>query len=76
MPKDNDDVQDMSKVSYASAVGCMMYAMVCTRLDLSQAISAVSKFLSNPGRSHWDAAKWIFRYLRGTIDYGIMFSRQ
>ena len=36
----------------------------------------VSKFLSNPGRLHWDAVKWIFIYLRGTIDYGIMFSRQ
>ena len=36
----------------------------------------VSKFLSNSGRKHWDAVKWIFRYLRGTIDYDIMFSRQ
>ncbi|WJZ87849.1 hypothetical protein VitviT2T_007198 [Vitis vinifera] len=25
---------------------------------------------------HWDAVKWIFRYLRGTTDYGIMFSKQ
>ena len=39
-------------------------------------MSAVSKFLSNPRRSHWDVVKWIFRYFRGTIDYGIMFSIQ
>ena len=72
-PKTDDDVHDMSKVPYASVV---MYAMVCTRLDLAQAISAINKFLSNLGRSHWDAFKWIFRYLRGTIDYDIMFKRQ
>ncbi|KAL6319820.1 hypothetical protein AAG906_036883 [Vitis piasezkii] len=34
----------------------------------------VSKFLSNLGRLHLDAVKWIFRHLRGTTDYGIMFS--
>ena len=53
-----------------------MYAMVRTRPDLAQVVTALSKLLSNSGRSHWDAVKWIFRYLRGTKDYDIMFSRQ
>ena len=75
-PKTGDDVQDMSKVPYARAVGCLMYVMVCIRPDLAQAVSEVSKLLSNLEQSHWDAIKWIFKYLRGTIDYGIMFSRQ
>ena len=66
----------MSKVPYASAMGCLMYAMVYTRPDLAHAVNLVSKFLSNMGRMHLDAVKWIFRYLRGTIDYGIMFRRQ
>ena len=66
----------MSKVPYASAMGCLKYAMVYTRPNLAQAISVVSKFLSNSGRQHWDAVKWIFRYLKGTSDYGIMFSRK
>ena len=43
---------DMSKVPYASAMGCLMYVMVCIRLDLAQAVSAISKFQSNPERSH------------------------
>ncbi|XP_068657890.1 secreted RxLR effector protein 161-like [Aristolochia californica] len=73
-PKADDEVHDMSKVPYASAVGCLMYVMVCTRPDLAQAVSMVSKFLSNSGRQHWDAVKWIFRYLRGTTNYGIMFN--
>ena len=66
----------MSKVPYASAVGCLMYAMVCTRPDLVQVVSVVSKFLSNPGILHWDAVKWTFRYFRGTTDYDIMFNKQ
>ena len=66
----------MSKVPYANAMGCLMYAMVYKRPDLTQAVITISKFLSNPGRSHWDAVKWIFKYLRGTIDYENMFSRQ
>ena len=51
-PKTDNEVQDMSKVPYASAVGCLMYAMVCIRPDLAQAVSAVIKFLSNPRQSH------------------------
>ena len=47
-PKTNDEVQDMSKVPYASEVACLMYEMVCTRPDLAQAVSAVSKFPLNP----------------------------
>ncbi|WJZ90857.1 hypothetical protein VitviT2T_009974 [Vitis vinifera] len=38
-PKIDDEVKDMSKVPYASVVGCLMYAMVCTRPDLAHAIS-------------------------------------
>jgi hypothetical protein len=32
--------------------------------------------MANPGRQHWNAIKWIFRYLKGTIEYGITFVRQ
>ena len=52
-----------------------MYAMVCTMLDLAYAVSVVSKYMANLGRQHWDAVKWIFRYLKGTTKYGITFVR-
>ncbi|GJY31666.1 retrovirus-related pol polyprotein from transposon TNT 1-94 [Tanacetum coccineum] len=41
-----------AKLPYASAVGSVMYAMVCTRPDIAHAVGAVSKFISNPGREH------------------------
>jgi hypothetical protein len=75
-PKTVEETEDMSKVPYASVVGCLMYAMVCTRPDLAHAVSVVSKYMANPGKSHWDAVKWIFRYLKGTTNYGITFVKQ
>ena len=66
----------MSKVPYASVIGCLMYAMVCTRLDLAHVVSIVSKYTANPSSEHWNVVKWIFKYLNGTIGYGILFARQ
>ncbi|KAL0404387.1 UNVERIFIED_CONTAM: Retrovirus-related Pol polyprotein from transposon TNT 1-94 [Sesamum radiatum] len=66
----------MAKVSYASAVGCLMYAMVCTCPDLAHAVSQVCKYVSKPSRHHREAIKWIFRYLKGTVGYGVIFGSQ
>jgi hypothetical protein len=56
----------MSKVSYSSVVGSLMYAMVCSRPDLSHAMSVVARYRSNPGKEHWKVVQWIFIYLRGS----------
>ena len=52
-PSDEKMEKEMHNVPYASAVGSLMYAMVCTRPDIAQAVSTVSRFMSNPGRPHW-----------------------
>ncbi|GKV40824.1 hypothetical protein SLEP1_g48425 [Rubroshorea leprosula] len=65
-PTSKEEAKYMKNVPYTSAVGSLMYAMVCTRPDIAHAVGVVSKFLSNPGKQHWAAVKWIFRYLRGT----------
>ncbi|RVW34929.1 Retrovirus-related Pol polyprotein from transposon TNT 1-94 [Vitis vinifera] len=51
----------MRKVPYASAVGSLMYAMVCTMPDIAHAVGVVSRFISNPGKEHWAIVKWILR---------------
>ena len=56
----------MARVPYASAVGSMMYAMLCTRPDICFAVGMVSRYQSNLGPVHWQAVKRIFRYLCGT----------
>ena len=43
----------MQWVPYASVVGSLMYAMVCTRPNITH-VGIVSRFLSNPGREHWN----------------------
>ncbi len=65
----------MRNVPYASVVGSLMYAMVCTRPDISQAVSLVSRYMHNPGKVHWHAAKWILRYIAGTVDVGLKFEK-
>lgn len=57
----------MSSVSYASAVGSMMYAMIGTRPNLAYAVSLVSRFMAHQGRSHWSLKEWILRYLKGSF---------
>ena len=64
---------EMSKIPYDNAVGSIMYLMVCTRPDLAYAIGKVSRFMSNPGITHWEAVKWILRYIKGTLDHGLLF---
>ena len=56
----------MHKNSYASVVASLMYAMVCTRSDITYVMGVVSRFLPNSGTEHWAAVKWILKYLRGT----------
>lgn len=65
-PKSKEDKEFMASIPYANAVGSIMYAMVCTRPDIAQALSVVSRYMENPGKAHWQAVKWILRYLRGT----------
>ena len=52
-----------------------MYAMVCTRPDIAHAVGVVSRFMSNPGREHWEAVKWILRYLRGSLTSALVFRK-
>ena len=42
----------IARVSYASDVGSLMYVIVCTRLDIFQAVSMVSRYMHNLGKNH------------------------
>jgi hypothetical protein len=66
-------VAKMTNVPYASAIGSLMYAMVCTRPDLAYAVGLLSRFQSNPGQNHWSAVKRVLRYLVGTADYTLCY---
>nr|KYP42640.1 Retrovirus-related Pol polyprotein from transposon TNT 1-94 [Cajanus cajan] len=72
-PSNEAEKTYMSKVPYVYAVGSLMYPMVCTRPDVAYVVGTVSRFLSNPSREHWNAVKWILRYLHGTSGLRLCF---
>jgi hypothetical protein len=63
----------MSRVPYASAVGSLMYAMVCTKPYIAHVVGVLSRYMSKPGKEHWTAVKRVCRYLRGTASYGLCY---
>ena len=54
-PKTEEEMGHMSKVPYDSAIGSLMYAMVCIRPDIPHAMGVVSRFMSRLGKKHWEA---------------------
>ena len=65
-PTMEDEKALISEVSYASAVGSLVYAIVYTRPDIAQAVRVVSSYMSNLKEEYWRAVKYILRYLKGS----------
>jgi len=74
-PKNDIEKEQMKNIPYASAVGSLMYAQVCTRPDIAFVLEMLGRYQSNPGLDHWRAAKKVMRYLQGTKDYMLMYKR-
>ena len=74
-PRTNLEVKEMQKIPYASAVGSLMYAMVCTRPDIAYIVGMLGRYLSNPGMDDWKAAKRVMRYLQRTKDHMLTYRR-
>jgi hypothetical protein len=72
-PKTQEEIEYMSRVPYSSTVGSLMYAMVFTRPDIAHAVGVASRYINNLGKEHWEAVKWILRYLRGTTTHALCF---
>jgi len=74
-PQSEDEKKEMESTPYASGVGSIMYRMVCSRPDLAYAVSIVSRFMANSGIVHWQALKWVLRYLSGSLKRGLKYTR-
>ncbi|KAM1557067.1 hypothetical protein ACFX10_040537 [Malus domestica] len=72
-PKTPEEIRQMSCIPYASAIGSLMYAMICTRPDIAYAVSITSRYQSNPGSEHWTAVKTVLKYLRRTKDMFLVY---
>jgi hypothetical protein len=72
-PSTKVELERMNGIPYASAIGSIMYAMLCTRPDVSYALSMTSRYQQNPGDSHWMAVKNILKYLRRTKEMFLVY---
>ena len=63
----------MKAVPYASVVRILMYAMLCTRPDICFVVAMVSRYQSNPEQELWTVVKHIFKYLKRTRDYMLVY---
>ena len=48
--------------------------LTTTRPNISYSVSVLSQFMEKPHESHWNAAKAVLGYLKGTLDYGIKYT--
>jgi hypothetical protein len=69
LPHSEEEGRRAARQPYRQLVGVLMYLAVSTRPDIMHAVSALSRFNSGHGDTHWKAALHIVRYLKGTRDY-------
>jgi hypothetical protein len=59
---------------YRQLVGSLIY-LTATRPNLSYAVSYISRFMQAPKTEHWTATKRVLRYVKGTLDFGILYGK-
>ncbi|CAJ2635289.1 unnamed protein product [Trifolium pratense] len=67
----DDNGETVNETLYKQMVGSLRY-LCNSRPDLAFAVGAVSRFVNSPKKSHMIAVKKIMRYVKGTMDYGIL----
>jgi hypothetical protein len=65
----------VDQLEFARVIGCLMYAMTCTKPDIAYVVGKISRYTSNPSHIHWIVVQRILKYLKKTINYGILYSR-
>ena len=64
------------EMPYAKLVGKLLYASKCTRPDITASVNYLSRFMPSPHIEHWLQAKRVLRYLKGTLDKGLVFNKR
>ena len=67
--------ESVDVTSYRSMIGCLLY-LTTSRPDIAFSVGVCSRFLSNPKVSHLNVVKSIIKYVVGTCDYGLFYSKE
>ena len=71
-----DGEECINQQQYQSIIGSLMYLSVSSRPDITYSVSTLARFSSQPNNQHWTALKRVLRYLKGTVNYGITYTRK
>ncbi|CAK9816458.1 Retrovirus-related Pol polyprotein from transposon TNT 1-94 [Anthophora quadrimaculata] len=72
-PSNEEERIEMKKKPYRELIGGLIYLANATRPDIAFAAGTLSRYSSDPGKTHWELAKRVLRYLKDTIHYGIHY---
>ena len=72
-PEDLNYVKYMTNIPYSQVIGSIIYLMIYTRPDLSYSSSLISRYMTNLGKRHWEATKWVLRYLKGSMNAQLIY---
>lgn len=64
----------MAQSKYAQIIGSLMHLMNFTRPDIAYAVCRLNIYTHNPNKEHWSALMRLMKYLRGTMNSGILYS--
>ena len=68
------EFEDEDATKYRQLVGRLIY-LTTTRPNISYVVGILSRFMHKPCEGHWLATKRVLRYLKGTQDVGLMYSK-
>ncbi|XP_017187340.1 uncharacterized mitochondrial protein AtMg00810-like [Malus domestica] len=66
------DLEDATM--YRQLVGSLIY-LTLTRPDISYAVGVMSRYMQNPNKPYLEAVRRILRYVKSTIDYGLLYKK-
>ena len=71
---DASEDKEVDPTLYKQLIGSLMY-LVNTRPNICYVVNTLSQFMVEPKRAHWAVAKHILRYVRGTVNFGLRYTK-
>jgi RNA:NAD 2'-phosphotransferase (TPT1/KptA family) len=74
-PITEEEADFMRDKDYGGLVGMLSHYTTQTRPDLALSVAQLQRFTKDPRPQHWKAAERVVRYIAGTKNYGLRFTK-